>query len=218
MNFQNAFAFLAALKSNNNKAWFDGNRKWYEDVKAEWYIVVGQLIKSIADFDPEIGLLEPKNCAFRINRDIRFSKDKSPYKSNIGAYFAKGGKQSKFGGYYVHIDPVECFLAAGVWQPERAELQAIRQEIDYHSAEFKAIVMSKTFTDSVGQLGGEKLSSIPKGFEKENPSSEYLKHKSFVASKTFAPDQLGNLEFVKTVSQIFRAAKPLNDFLNKAVE
>ncbi len=217
MNFANAFAFLNAIKENNHKPWFDENRKWYEEVKADWHQTVSELIKAIAEFDPEIGLLEPKNCMFRINRDVRFSKDKSPYKSNMGAYFAKGGKKSKFGGYYVHLDPAKCFLAAGMWMPEPAELQAIRQEIDYHFEEFAAVVESKTFIEKLGKLAGEKLNSVPKGFEKENVAGEYLKHKSFVATKNLSPTEIEKSNFVTMVSQVFKASKPLNDFLNNAV-
>ncbi len=218
MNFTNLFTFLTTLKENNHKPWFDENRKWYEEVKADWHKTVGELIKAIAEFDPEIGTLEPKNCVFRINRDVRFAKDKSPYKTNMGAYFSKGGKKSKYGGYYVHLDPEECFLAGGMWMPEPAELQALRQEIDYHFDEFKTIVDSKTFIQQWGKLEGEKLSSIPKGFEKENPAADYLKHKSFVVTRKLTQSEIEKSDFVKLVVQSFREVKPLNDFFNKAVD
>ncbi|MFN0048485.1 MAG: DUF2461 domain-containing protein [Cytophagales bacterium] len=218
MNFVNAFSFLGTLRENNHKLWFDENRTWYEEVKADWQKTVGELIKAIGEFDSEIGILEPKNCIFRINRDVRFAKDKSPYKTNLGAYFAKGGKKSKYAGYYVQIDPTSAFLATGIWMPEPAQLQAVRQEIDYHFGDFKAAVESKEFVADWGKLEGEKLSSIPKGFEKDNIASEYLKHKSFIATKNITSSELEKMDFVKFAARNFRASKPLHDFLNKAVD
>lgn len=218
MNISQTIAFLSALKENNNKPWFDANRKWYEEVKNDWNKSVTQLIKSIAVFDVEIGSLEAKNCVFRINRDVRFSKDKSPYKTNFGAYFSKGGKKSKFGGYYVHLDPQECFVGVGIWMPEPPELQKIRQEIDYHFDEFKSIVEESGLKKVFGTLEGEKLSSVPKGYDKDNPAAEYLKYKSFIVSKTIDVKNMNESQFMDTVLKHFQTAKPLNDFLNKALD
>lgn len=217
MDFKRAFNFLSDLKDNNNKPWFDANRKTYEAVKADWEAAVGSIIEAIAGFDPEIGELKPKDCTFRINRDVRFAKDKSPYKTNIGSYFAKGGKKSIYAGYYVHIDPSECFLAGGLWMPEPPRLQAVRQEIDYHFDEFQAIVESPSFVKTFGELENNKLSGAPKGYEKDNPAIEYLKQKSYIAIKNLQPEELATGGYLKIIAATFREMKPMNDFLNKAL-
>jgi uncharacterized protein (TIGR02453 family) len=218
MDIKKTYSFLSTLKENNYKVWFDENRKWYEEVKSEWYATVSELIKAVAEFEPEMGSLEAKNCVFRINRDVRFSKDKSPYKTNMGAYFSKGGKKSKYSGYYIHIDPVETFLAAGIWQPEPTELQAIRQEIDYHFTDFNTIIEDKLFVKEWGKLEGEKLVSVPKGYEKENPAAEYLKHKSFIVTHKLTMSDFEQKDLVKFVSKTFKSAKPFNEFLNNAID
>ena len=218
MNFLSAVEFLKELGENNNKPWFDANRTRYEKMKVEWLETVASLIKEVASFDKDIEDLEPKNCVFRINRDVRFAKDKSPYKTNISAYLSKGGKKSLYGGYYIQISPSESFLAGGMWMPEPAQLQAIRQEIDYHSDTFKKIIENKTFVKLFGELENQKLSSVPKGFEKDNPNAELLKFKSFVAIHKLEEKDFLDKNFVKNTVEMIRELKPFNDFLNKAIE
>jgi len=217
MNYQQTHAFLSELAENNNKQWFDANRKRYEDVKADWVTTIGEIIKAIATFDEPIGELEPKNCTFRINRDVRFSKDKSPYKTNLGAIMSKGGKKSVRAGYYIQIDPKETFLASGIWMPESPLLFKIRQEIDYHFDEFRQIVEAKTFVSKFGKLESDKLVSVPKGFDKESPAAEYVKYKSFVGSKKFDISIVAELDFVPKMAEYFKISKPLNDFLDRAL-
>ena len=131
MTLVSTLNFLKKLTKNNNKEWFDKNRSVYEDAKLEVKALVQQTIEKIATFDPSIASLEPKDCMFRINRDVRFSKDKSPYKNNMGFMIAPGGKKSIKGCYYVHIEPGNCFVAGGIWVPMPEQLKSIRQEIDY---------------------------------------------------------------------------------------
>ncbi|HEX8517433.1 MAG TPA: DUF2461 domain-containing protein, partial [Bacteroidia bacterium] len=131
--------FLAKLKKNNTKDWFDKNRKEYDSAKENYKEFLAELILNISKFDPAVKSLEPKDCMFRINRDIRFSNDKTPYKTNIGASIAPGGKKSDSAGYYIHIQPGASFLAGGVWHPEPPQLNAIRQEIDYNMDEFRKL-------------------------------------------------------------------------------
>jgi uncharacterized protein (TIGR02453 family) len=217
MDFKHTLKFLSDLTENNNKPWFDENRKRYEIIKSEWSATVLEVIDSIAKFDSSIGELEPKNCVFRINRDVRFSKNKSPYKNNISAIMSKGGKKSGNSGYYIHVGPTESFIAGGIWMPEAPELLSIRQEIDYHFDEFKSIVEDKVFLKTFGALENEKISSIPKGFEKDNPAAEYLKYKSFVAFKKIDLADLADDTYVKMVTDSFKVLKPFNDFLNRSV-
>ena len=137
--------FLKDLKKNNERNWFEAHRTMYENAKQDILAITGEFIKSIATFDKPIGALQAKDCTFRINRDVRFSKDKRPYKNNMAAYFNAQGKKSNLGGYYLHIEPGASFVAGGLWMPEPAILSAIRQEIDYSFDEWKKIVNTPTF-------------------------------------------------------------------------
>ena len=138
--------FLKQLEKNNNKEWFDANRKKYETAKAEFAIFVQQVIDEFSKTDTTLASLKAKDCLFRINRDVRFAKDKSPYKTNIGAYFNAGGKKSMTAGYYLHIQPGKSFIGGGMYQPEAAALKKVRQEIDYNFDELKKIVGNKKFS------------------------------------------------------------------------
>lgn len=217
MHFKALLGFLSDLSENNHKAWFDENRPRYEAIRKEWLKCVQELITLLSSFDSNIADLETKNCIFRINRDVRFAKDKSPYKSNMGAYFAKGGKKSAFGGYYIHLDPKECFLAGGIWMPESFHLQAIRQEIDYHFADFKAVVDNPTFKNTFPSFENQRMVGVPKGYDKDNPAADYLKLKSFVVIKKLSIADLEHKAFLQNATDVFKTIKPLNDFLNKAI-
>lgn len=214
MNISDILIFLTELSENNHKMWFDEQRPRYEALRKYWLTKVEFLISEISKFDPEIGSLQAKDCVFRINRDVRFSKDKSPYKNNLGAYFSIGGKNSKNAGYYIHLQPNECFLASGIWMPEPPELYKIRQEIDYHFDEFQALVSNINIKNLAFEA--EKLASVPKGFDKESPAAEYLKYKSYIFSQKidFSSDDAKSL---LTVIEFFKQLKPFNDFLNRAI-
>lgn len=129
--------FLKSLKKNNSKEWFDKNRKAYETAKGDFAGFVQEVINQFSKKEPAVSGMLAKNCMFRINRDVRFSKDKSPYKTNMGAYINPGGKKSILGGYYFHCEPGQAFMGGGLWMPMPPELSKIRQEIDYNFADFK---------------------------------------------------------------------------------
>lgn len=210
--------FLDDLNKHNVKEWFDENRKRYEAAKDDVSSSVEKLIKSIGAFDEDIAVLQVKDCTFRINRDIRFAKDKTPYKTNMAAYFSRGGKKSDAAGYYVHIEPGKAFAAAGCWWPEAKQLAQIRQEIDYNFDDFKKIISNKkfkqVFTEGIDKK--DTLQRAPKSYEEENPAIEFIKLKSFVVYRKLTDAELMSKDFVKTISGIFSAAKPLVDFLNTA--
>ena len=211
--------FLKDLKKNNNKTWFDGHRKQYDTVKADFLSLVEQLIKGIATFDKPIGNLEAKNCTFRINRDVRFSKNKDPYKSNLAAYFNKDGKKGIGSGYYLHIEPGKSFAAGGIWMPEPAVLAGIRQEIDYSFTEWKNIVTDRSFIKVFADgIKGDALTRPPKGYDENNPAIEYIKRKSFIVTRSFTDPEVQSKNFVRDVAKTFQAMKPLIDFLNIVVE
>ena len=211
--------FLKDLKKNNNKPWFDGHRKQYETVKADFLSLVGLVIKGISTFDKPIGDLQAKNCTFRINRDVRFGKNKDPYKNNLAAYFNKDGKKGLGAGYYLHIEPGKSFVAGGIWMPEPAVLSGIRQEIDYSLNEWKKIVESRPFKKVFSEgIKGDSLTRPPKGYDETNSAIEYIKMKSFIVTRPFTDAEVQQKDFVKNVAKTFQAIKPLIDFLNIAIE
>jgi uncharacterized protein (TIGR02453 family) len=196
--------------------WFDLHRKEYELLRKEWIELAQMFIDAVAKFDPAVSVVGPKDCVFKINRDVRFSKDKSPYKTNFGIAINKGGKKAPFCGYYLHIEPGNCFIAGGAYMPEAAMLAAIRQEIDYNTDAFKKIISDKTFKKLFGSLSGEKLARPPKGYDANNPAIEYLKHKSFLAEMQFDEKSIGNEAIIKSIILGFKAMHPLVAFLQEA--
>ena len=214
--------FLKDLKKNNQKAWFDNHRKEYENAKQDFGNFIQFLIDRHSKKDPTIGALKAKDCLFRINRDIRFAKDKSPYKTNFGASINRGGKKSVFAGYYFHCEPGESFVGGGIWMPMPAETKQIRQEIDYGFDEFKKIISGKKFKSVYGGdlYRGEdaSLKKPPQGFEKDNPAAEYLKLKSWLVMKPVSDAELSAKELGKTALEAFEALQPLLQFINRIWE
>jgi uncharacterized protein (TIGR02453 family) len=215
-------SFLKTLKKNNNKPWFDNNREKYLDAKNNFEEFVGSLLSKMILFDEDLKDLIPKNCTFRINRDIRFSKNKTPYKINFSASFNKGGKKSIYAGYYFHLQPGgNSFVGGGLWRPEPVELKKLRQEIDYCFPEFKKIIGSTSFKKNYGDLekdDNQMLVNIPKGYEKDNPAADFLRMKSFVATKNIADVDLTNPALANQVIQSFKALLPLIKFINRSFE
>jgi uncharacterized protein (TIGR02453 family) len=216
---KSTLAFLKALKENNNRDWFLKNKKQYELAKENFIAFIDEVIKGISKFDKEVKGIDPKSCLFRINRDIRFSANKAPYKTNIGASISPGGKKSASPGYYIHIEPGNSFLAGGKWMPEAPELAAIRQEIDYHSKEFNKIILNKDFVGNFKKLSEEdKLKTAPKGYKTDHPDIEVLKLKSFIVDKEIKDKELLSPRFAEETIVTFKALKPLNDFLGRALD
>jgi len=215
-------SFLKALKKNNNKPWFDKNREKYLDAKQNFEEFVALLLQKMVLFDEDLKDLSVKECSFRINRDIRFSKNKTPYKINFSAYFSRGGKKSIYSGYYFHLQPGgNSFAGGGLWRPEASELKKVRQEIDYCFPEFKKIINAPTFKKNYGELARDEnqmLVKVPKGYEKENPAADFLRMKSFVASKNIPDTGLTQAILSREIIQSFKALMPLVKFLNRAFE
>lgn len=211
--------FLKALKKNNSKEWFDQNRKSYEQAKENYLDFVGDILGRMKKIDTSLTDLEPKQCVFRINRDVRFSKNKDPYKTNMGASFSKGGKKIQCAGYYFHLEPEASFIGGGFWMPMAPELNKIRQEIDYNVEAFNKIINKKKFKDIFGSLSeSEKLSRPPKGYEVENPAIELLKLKSFIVMTPVKDTEITSKELANKVVDHFETMMPLVDFLNKAID
>lgn len=212
--------FLKELNKNNNKAWFEEHRKNFEISKTDFHHFIGSLIKGIAVFDKPIGELVAKKCSFRINRDVRFSKNKSPYKNNMGGYFNKEGKNGLGAGYYFHLQPGGSFAAGGIWMPQPAVLVKLRQEIDYNFVEWEKLIKSKAFKKNFqeGLVSTESLVRPPKGYDISNPAIHYIKMKSFIVSKKFTDADILDKGVVNDITKTFRAMKPIIDFLNRALD
>lgn len=217
MDLKQIIVFLTQLQENNNKEWFDANRNTYEKAREEWIKFATESITAVGEFDKDIALLEPKKCIFRINRDVRFSKNKDPYKNNFGLSLNNGGKREDFCGYYLHLQPGASFIAGGAYAPMPDKLAAIRQEIDYNAKEFLEIVNDKNFKKHFGTLGGETLQRPPKGYEADNPMVDFLKHKSFIGQYTLTDKELFAPDFMKNMVEKFKALQPLIAFLNRAI-
>lgn len=211
-------SFLKSLKKNNNRDWFQANKDKHDAAKTEFENFIEKLIKEIVKFDKKIAGQKAKDCVFRIYRDVRFSKDKSPYKTHFGAFITTKGKNSNGPGYYIHVEPGDCFLAGGIYMPDGSQLAKIRQEIDYNLKEFLKILKGKDFVQYFGGLSDmEKLKTAPKGFPKDHPAIELLKHKSYIATHKISDKQVVENDFPDYASKTFRALYPLNDFLHAAL-
>lgn len=216
LDFNTLFQFLEALKANNQKLWFDERRDHYQQLRLNFVSFVDALIERAALIDPTLTGLEAKNCIFRINRDVRFSANKNPYKTNFSAYLAKGGKKFPGAGYYFHFEPGASFMAAGIWMPEAPLLKNLRQEIDYGYETFYKLLQAPALADF--ELEGERLSRPPKGYEADNPAIEYLKLKSFVLTRAFDPLKFKNNESLADhFQEAIAALVPFVGFLNQAL-
>jgi len=218
---QSTLQFITDLKQHNNREWFETNRKKYEAAKEDFATLIDGVITSFGKKDEDIAGQKAKDCVFRINRDVRFSKDKSPYKTNMGAFLCKGGRKSPLAGYYFHCEPGNSFVGGGVWFPDAALLKKVRQEIDYCFEEFSAIIKSKKFVSlykDLSQTSEYKLSRPPKGYDIDNPAIEYLKLKSFVTLVPIDDASLTDKGIQKKIVTAFETLQPLVYFLNRVVE
>lgn len=210
--------FLLALEKNNTKDWFDANNSWYQEAKRNMEEIASSLIDKLGKVHPEIINLKPKDCLFRIHRDVRFSKNKLPYKTNFGMAICEGGRKSGKAGYYLHIEPGRSFIAGGCWQPAPEQLKNIRQEIDYNGQGFKKIIEAKSFKEYFSDLSMEDaLLRAPKGYDEENPLIRYIKLKSFVATSSLTDKDLLDSKSSKIIERRMSALHGLINFLNQAI-
>jgi uncharacterized protein (TIGR02453 family) len=214
--------FLRDLKKNNNKPWFDANRSRFDAAKKDFEVFIQAVIDLFGKKDKSISLLKAKECLFRINRDVRFSKDKSPYKTNFGASINKGGRKAmNSAGYYIHLEPGQCFIGGGIYQPMPDELKKLRQEIDYSFKDFKKIIDSKKFKSLYGELDKSPeflLSRVPKGYEPDNPAAEYLRMKSYIAMVEIKDEELTSQDLIKKTVTAFETLQPLIQFINNGLD
>lgn len=210
--------FLKSLADNNNKPWFDEHRKEYETAKQDFERFADELMKLMQPLVPELEGQRAKDLVFRIFRDVRFSKDKTPYKANFGVAFSRGGKKDVGAGYYLHVQPGgKSFAAGGIWMPDGPMLKKIRQEIDYNLEGFEGILKEKAFKKLFSNIDGERLSRPPQGYDADNPAIEYLKLKSFTVATPITDKDLADKNLGKKVTDVFTTMSPFIGFLNEAV-
>lgn len=210
--------FLADLKKHNDRDWFIKNRPRYIEAKTNFETFVQAVINEIIKFDPILRGLEVSSCTYRINRDIRFSNDKTIYKTHLGAFIVRGGKKNgdKYAGYYVHVEPGNnSMIAGGAYMPPMPWLTAIREKIDQEGKKFLEIINHRDFIKHFGKIEGEKLKSAPKGFQKDHPMIELLKLKSYLVVKMISDKEVVGNECFDDIIRTSKAMKPLNDFLNE---
>ncbi|PKB17554.1 DUF2461 domain-containing protein [Flavobacterium sp. 5] len=213
--------FIADLKANNNRDWFLENKKRYEIVKKDYHQLIAALLEALKPLDPSLEMLEVKDCTFRINRDVRFAKDKSPYKTNLGIWISAGAKHTEASGYYLHIENGTCFVGGGLYCPQPDQLQKIRKEIHFFYDDLLEIINDKGFKSIYENLNRDENSTLknpPKGYDKEDPAVEFLKLKSFTATQKFDSKLVTQKDFVPMIVEKMIALKPFNNFIDRALD
>ncbi len=210
--------FLTDLSANNNRNWFHDNKERYNENREKMLFLTEVLINEIRKFDREVPLLEPKDCLFRIYRDVRFSHDKRPYKTHFGGFISKGGRKGIYAGYYFHIEPAGSFSGGGVYMPAAEELRTIRNRIAEYGVEFLEIMNEPDFKKIYPELMDDKLKTAPKGFPKDHEFIDLLRYKSFAFSTPISTREILNGDYISKNVAAFKKLSPINAFLNEAME
>ena len=205
--------FLRQLAQNNNRDWFTAHRADYDAAKLQFEALLEDFIMSFSPVENLMGM-SPKDFMFRINRDVRFSSDKSPYKISMSASLGQGGKKSRRLSYYLQIQPDDCFMGGGLYMPEGEQLKLIRKQIDEDPRALKKIIADKDFVKYFGGLSGDKLKTAPKGYAPDHPEIELLKHKQFLAIRNVKESDVTSPKFVQNTISAFKAMKPFNEYLS----
>ncbi|PJZ45171.1 DUF2461 domain-containing protein [Leptospira brenneri] len=215
---KNILQFLSELKLNNNRNWFLENKDRFVTIQNELLLLTGYFLSEIERFDKTVKGVDPKSCIFRIYKDVRFSKDKSPYKTHFGIFMRGGGKQIEGTGYYLHIEPNGSLLGGGCYKPDPKSLFKIRESMISHSKAFKGILENRKFVNEFGtEFYAEKLKTAPKGFDKDHPMIDFLKYKGFAVAKKLKNSDLTSDQFVPEAIKSFQNLYPLNQFLEEAM-
>lgn len=218
MEFDELLHYLAKLKKNNNREWFNKHKAEYIHFKEQFEYFIDQLIPQIKQIDGFTANISAKDCTYRIYRDVRFSKDKLPYKTHFGAYIAEGGRKSPFAGYYVHIEPRNSFAGGGIYRPEAKVLKELRYEIMDRTDEFKGIISNQEFKKVFPEIYGEQLKTSPKGFPKDFKDIALLRYKSYALVNNLDDKTIKSVRFEDYLLNLFALAKPFNSFLNKVIK
>lgn len=212
---ESTFAFLRKLAANNNREWFTENRALYDSARENFVEFCDEVLLEVKAFEPSFYDTQIKDCIFRINRDVRFSKDKSPYKTHLAAGFGRGGRNSGKIDYYFHLQDEETFIGGGMWQPTAEQLSKFRQEIDYSPDTLKEIIEAKDFRKYFPLIYGGKLKRAPKGFAEDHPDIELLRYKEMFFWKKFSNAEVKSPGFKTDLLHHMKVLKPYLDYLNE---
>ena len=220
-NFQvmkSVLSFIQELTENNNRDWFNANKSRYQESLEVFRGVAGELLNGITKFDPSVGNLQPKDTIFRIYKDVRFSKDKLPYKTHFGCWMAKGGRKSSDAGYYFHLEPGKSFMAAGVWMPPGDQLKLIRQEIQFNPEPYLELISTPEMNNYYERGGKEdRLKKGPAGVPKDFIHMEELKYKHYIWSRSYSDSAIQKAGFAGSVVKDYQGLYPLVGYLNHAM-
>ncbi len=217
MNFRQIFNFLAHLQIYNERNWFNENKHEYDKARATFETFIDALIPPLVELDENISTVTASECMFRIYRDIRFSSDKTPYKTHLGAFIANGGRKTRFAGYYIHLQPDESFIAGGVYAPDALTLESIRNCIFNHPDEIRAILDNKQFKKLFELSDDERLKNPPRGYSKDFKEIELIKNRHFITYRDLDNDFFMQENVVERLMEMFKVQYPFNEFLNRAV-
>lgn len=201
--------FLKSLSENNNKVWFEANRKTYDTARSSMK-GFSEAIKAELQRHDEIDRLK----LFRIHRDLRFSKDKTPYKPHFAVSFSRSGAERR-GGYYLRIRPGASFIACGFWDPNKEDLLRIRKELELEADTFRSVITNPEFQSTWGNLEGERVKTAPKGFEREHPNIDLIRFKQFIFTKKFSDKEVMAAAFAEIVSNSYREIRPFFDLMSE---
>ncbi len=219
MNVDTILVFLRALARHNNREWFEKNKHKYLEARQEFEAVVAAMLAELARFEPGLGGVDARKLPFRIYRDVRFSKDKRPYKTNMGAGFSPNGRLVQEPGYYLHLEPGDkSFVAGGIYQPDAGNLAKIRQEIDYNPGPLVKVFASRSFRKYADDFDAwDRLKTTPKGYPKDHPHIEWLRNRSFTVSVPLTDEQVTGRKFIGTAIAACREIAPLNVYFREAI-
>ncbi len=217
LDLRPVLTFLRGLKQNNNREWFEAHRTEFQVARAHFEDTIAELISQLSRTE-SLGGITPEDCIFRLNRDLRFSKDKTPYKPYMSAYIAPGGRKSRRLGFYVHIEPGNrSMFAGGLHEPEPRELAAWRSAIDQDPGAFKRVTASKSFREYFGEVGGERLKTAPRGYPKDHPQLDLLRLKSVTVSRPISDKEVGSAQLLGEALRTYMAMKPFLRYLEALV-
>ncbi|RHX79643.1 DUF2461 domain-containing protein [Leptospira yasudae] len=215
---QSTLDFLKKLAKNNNKVWLDGHKDLFTSAKNDFEALITELIFGLAKVNPALAGVDPKKCIFRIHRDVRFSKNKEPYKTNFGASIGAQGKDLGRPLFYIHVQPGnESFIAGGLYMPDTKILRGVREAILEDSKVLKKIVQDKKFVKEFGGLSDMKLKTAPKGFSKDHPDLEWIQYTSYIVERNVSDADLLSKTFVKNTIESYRILQPFLNYLDGLV-